>query len=76
VKKVVEFIEVPRQDIKTSRKFRRGASHGMKVWRSMTINFDLIQMIEHVVMECPNYKLTNCGPVYDRKGKEETENES
>jgi hypothetical protein len=74
MKTVAQFIAAPRQDIRTSREFRRGASHGMKVWRSMTINFDLIQMIEHVVLECPNYKLTDRGPVYDRK-KKETEND-
>jgi len=69
--KVVEFIEVPRQDIRKSRSFRRVVPLGMKVWRSMTINFDLAQTIEHVVLECPQYKLTNNGPVYDIKEQAE-----
>lgn len=69
------LIAIPKPDIRTSRQFKRGASHGMKIWRSMTINFDLAQMIEHVELECPNYELTPNGPVYKRK-KKETENDT
>jgi len=73
--KTVAFTEVPRHDIRTSRKFRRGATLGMKVWRSMTVNFDLPQIIEHVEIECPNYELTPNGPMYKRK-KKEVENDT
>jgi len=65
-----KYVAVPRPDIRMSRQHKRGAPLGMKVWRSMTINFDLLQTIEHVVIACPNYKLTERGPVFDFKTKE------
>lgn len=67
--KELPYIPVPKSDIRTSRRFRRGASLGMKVWRSMTINLDLPQIIEHIEIECPYLKLTDRGPVFDRKAK-------
>jgi len=71
VKEELAFIEAPRHDVRRSRTFRRTLPLGMKAWRSMTINFDLIQTIEHVVLECPDYKLTERGPVYDIKEQAE-----
>ena len=62
--------EAPRSDIKTSRRFRRRVAGGMRVSRSMTVNFDLLQIIEHVEIECPNHKLTNNGPVFEYKQTE------
>lgn len=62
--------EVVGMDVRTSRRFKRTASLGMKVWRSMTVNFDCVYVIEHVELECPNYELTPNGPVYKRKKKE------
>lgn len=58
---------VTRPDVRTSRKFRRSAPGGMKVWRAMTVNFDTRHTIEHVELECPDYKLTDRGPVFDYK---------
>ena len=65
------YIEAPRPDIRKSRSFRRVAPLGMKVWRSMTINFDTPHVVEHIEIGCPNYKLTDRGPVYDIKEQAE-----
>jgi len=51
-------------DVRTSRKFKRTVPLGMKVYRSMTINFDCRFAIEHVEIECPGYELTPDGPVH------------
>ena len=70
VETLKEF-EVQRPLILTTRKFRRSASFGTQVWRSVTRNFDFDQEIEHVEIACPNYKLTDRGPVLERKEKDD-----
>ena len=53
----------PPLDVRTTRKFKRSAPLGMKVWRSLTINFDCMQLVEHIELECPGFVLTEQGPV-------------
>lgn len=67
------YIAVERQDIRTSRTFTKNAKHGMRVSRSVTINFDAPTIVEHIEMACPNYELTPDGPVYTRKKKDTNE---
>ena len=59
--------EAPKMDVKTSRRFKRTVPLGMKVWRSLTVNFDCVYTIEHIETECPGYVLTDDGPVHKRK---------
>lgn len=54
----------------TSRRFRRNANLGMKVWRSATRNFDYDFEIEHVEIACPKYSLTDRGPTIDKQDDE------
>ncbi len=68
-----QYCESPRPLVLTTRWFRRSAPLGMKVWRSVTRNFDCGHEIEHIEIACPNYKLTDRGPVIERK--KETEDE-
>lgn len=56
----------------TTRRFRRSAPLGMKVWRSVTRNFDYDLEIEHIELACPGYELSNNGPVHKRRKKDET----
>ena len=67
---MIEDAENARPLVLTSRKFRRNATLGMKVWRSKTRNFDYCTEIEHVEIACPNYVLTDRGPVIERKKEE------
>ncbi len=69
--KTLEGYMAPRHVILTTRKFRRNASHGMKVWRSRTRNFDVGHEVEHIEVACPNYTLTERGPVIERKKDKE-----
>ena len=70
------MIEVaPKMDVKTSRRFKRTVPLGMKVWRSLTVNFDCAYIVEHIVTACPGYILTENGPVHKHEEKE-IENES
>lgn len=62
----LEGCDAPRPLILTSRRFRRPANFGMKIWRSATRNFDYDLEIEHVEIACPGYKLTDNGPMMDR----------
>ena len=56
------LIKNSRQDVPTSRRFCKNVHLGMKVYRSMTVNFDISQVIEHVEMSCPQFTLTKNGP--------------
>ena len=67
---IIDQHDASRPLILTTRRFRRSSNYGMKVWRSVTRNFDMDQEIEHVEIACPNYRLTDRGPVLDRKQEE------
>jgi hypothetical protein len=56
------LIENPKDDVQTSRRFCRNIPLGMQVYRSMTVNFTLGQVIEHIELACPKFTLTNDGP--------------
>lgn len=56
------FIENSKNDIQTSKKRRKNVTLGMQVCRSMTVNFDTLQLVEHIELECPEYTMTNDGP--------------
>lgn len=63
--------QAPRPMVLTTRRFRRSAPCGMKVWRAVTRNFDYGTEIEHVELACPGYELSNNGPVHKRKDEED-----
>jgi hypothetical protein len=69
VENLVEQYETVRPMVLTTRWFRRNANLGMKVWRSTTRNFDCDFEVEHVEIGCPNYTLTDRGPVLEKKEK-------
>jgi hypothetical protein len=51
-----------KNDIQTSKKRRKNVALGMEVCRSMTANFDTLQIVEHIELSCPKYTMTNDGP--------------
>lgn len=65
--------QAPPMDVRTSRRFKRSAPLGMKIIRSMTVNFDCKYTVEHVETECPDYELTPNGPVHKEKTGESDE---
>ena len=69
------LIENPRQDVQTSRRFCRNICLGMQVYRSMTVNFDTFQIVEHIEIACPQFTLTNSGPRLKTKQELSVENE-
>jgi hypothetical protein len=71
VENMVDEYKMVRPLVLTSRRFRRNAGLGMKVWRSATCNFDYGTEIEHIEIGCPNYVLTDRGPVIERKKEDE-----
>ncbi len=56
------LIENSKNDIQTSKRRRKNIHLGMQVCRSMTANFDTLQIVEHIELECPKYTLTDDGP--------------
>ena len=64
---MIKEAEAARPLVLTSRKFRRNANLGMKVWRSESRNFDYGTEVEHVEIACPSYELTERGPMIERK---------
>ena len=70
---MLKGIEAPRPLVLTTRRFRRSAPGGMKVWRSVTRNFDYDVEIEHVEIACPGYELSNSGPTHKRRETEDDE---
>ena len=71
--RMVDEHETLRPMVLTTRWFRRNANLGMKVWRSESRNFDTDTEIEHIEIACPNYTLTDRGPVIERKKEEDSE---
>ena len=69
------LIENPKQDIQTSRRFCRNVPLGMQVYRSMTVNFDIPSMVEHIEMACPEFTMTENGPRLKTKQELSVENE-
>ena len=67
VENMVEQYDEVRPLVLTTRIFRRNANLGMKVWRSVTRNFDCAFEIEHIEVGCPKYTLTDRGPVLERE---------
>lgn len=63
--------QVGRPLVLTTRRFRRSAKLGMKVWRSVTRNFDYDLEIEHIEIGCPGYELSNNGPVHKKKEEDD-----
>lgn len=56
------LIENSKNDVQTSKKRRKNVALGMQVCRSMTVNFDTLQLIEHIELACPKFTLTENGP--------------
>ena len=56
------LIKNPSMDVQTSKRRRKNVALGMQVYRSMTVNFDTLQLVEHIEMSCPKFTLTETGP--------------
>ena len=56
------LIENPKKEIQTSKRRRKNVALGMRVCRSMTMNFDLGLVVEHIELACPKFTLTKNGP--------------
>jgi len=69
------YIAERKQDVKTSRKFCKNVPLGMQVYRSMTVNFDIPQIIEHIEIACPMFTLTENGPQLKTKQELAVESE-
>ena len=69
------LIENPKDDVQTSRRFCKNVALGMQVYRSMTVNFTLNQIIEHIEIACPQFTLTKNGPRLKTEQELAVENE-
>ena len=56
------LIKDSKNDIQTSKRRRKNVHLGMQVYRSMTVNFNTLQIVEHIELACPKYTLTPDGP--------------
>ena len=69
------LIENSKNDVQTSKRRRRNVALGMQVYRSMTVNFDTFQVIEHIELACPKFTLTKDGPRLKTEQELAVENE-
>lgn len=54
--------EAPKIEILLTKRRKRSAPLGMKIWRSAALNLDCMQIVEHIEIACPKYELTARGP--------------